>query len=527
MKKVHILAGAILATGLWQAAAFGQAPAAPAPAAAAAAGDPAAAAAAKPTFCERLDKACDKCRRKICATPLGGMLNSITKPLSIATGGIIPNFCPIKPSDDDLKKPGAEGAAAQAMKDAVEASARRKAVRLLGTFDCHWYPEAEAGLAAALRTDRAECVRLEAAIALNRGCCCTRLIVEALEDCVGGTDKLGPSENSPRVQAIACMALERCLGCPDAIAIEEVPQTINEHREERREEAPRRLDEPGGSKPVGPGTQLTPQNNPSFGPSAKGSGKPSRALLEHARQTLAMAQARVERNAAASAPSIPNGQRSVSGLVNYVIYGGQPQSQTSMPPVAPSAATQAIARTTVPQTAQRPAPMVNRAPTADVPVQVSTAPSGANITPFNPVQVPVQVPVSVPTPTTQVKPMATKVEPSRPAIDPTILHCLETLRDAQDPETRHAAVRTLAASNWHEHPEAIAGLVYAARYDHHAGMRVAAIRSLVTMKAGTPEVISGLKPLVADPDEWIRHEATLAITALQTVAASHTVDATH
>src|SRR5207244_2940983 len=119
-----------------------------------------------------------------------------------------------RPSEEDTKKPGAEGAAAQALKDAVEASARRKAVRLLGTFDCHWYPEAEAGLALALRTDRAECVRLEAAIALNRGCCCTRLIVEALEETVAGTDKLGPSENSPRVQMVAQMALERCLTCP-------------------------------------------------------------------------------------------------------------------------------------------------------------------------------------------------------------------------------------------------------------------------------------------------------------------------
>ena len=509
MKRPHIFAGAILAAGLWQAAALGQAPAAAAPAVASA--DPTAAAATKPTFCDRLDKACDKCRRKICASPLGGMLNSITKPLSVATGGIIPSFCPAMPSDDDLKKPGAQGAANQAIKDALEASARRKAVRLLGTFDCHWYPEAETGLAMALRTDRAECVRLEAAIALNRGCCCTRLIVEALEDCVGGTDKLGPSENSPRVQAIACMALERCLGCPDAMAVEEEPKSIDERKEEPREEAPRRLNDPNGSKPVAPGTQLTPQNGPAFGPTVKGSGKPGRALIEHARQTVAVAQARIEKSAVAAQPSIPAGQRSLTGLANYVINGNQSaQNQTSMPPVAATTNVPAVARTAGPQAAPRPLP--SKPAIADAPAAASAS-------------MPVKIAPVNPNPTVN-EPVTSTPESSRRTIDPTILHCLETLRDAQDPETRHAAVRTLASCNWHEHPEAITGLIYAARYDHHAGMRVAAIRSLVSIKAGTPEVISGLKPLISDPDEWIRHEATQAINVLQTSLTSHSVEAT-
>ena len=247
MKNSRILAGALLAGGLWSATAFAQVPPpAPVPAPAAAA-----AAAAKPGFCEKLAACCDRVKRKLCGAPIGQMLNSITKPLTAATGGIIPGFCPAKPSDEELKKPGAAGAAAQALKDAVEAKERRAAVRILGTFDCHWYPEAEAGLTAALRTDRSECVRLEAAIALNRGCCCTRLIVAALEDCVGNGDKFGPTENSPRVQAIAMMALDRCLQCPDANLIVEDP--LEEKLEERREERQGENIGPGSRDSARPG----------------------------------------------------------------------------------------------------------------------------------------------------------------------------------------------------------------------------------------------------------------------------------
>jgi HEAT repeat protein len=112
-------------------------------------------------------------------------------------------------------------------------------------------------------------------------------------------------------------------------------------------------------------------------------------------------------------------------------------------------------------------------------------------------------------------------------IDPTILHCLETLRDSHDPEARHAAIRTLANCDWHEHREALSGLIYAARYDEHPGMRVAAIRLLVSVKAGTPEVITGLKPLLNDKDEWIRHETSQALAVLQTSLTSHTVEASH
>ena len=84
----------------------------------------------------------DACRRKLCLTPAGQMLNSMTKPLTFATGGIIPPFCPIVPSAADLAKPGVGGASDAIKKDALEAKPRREKVRFLGTVDCRYYPDA-------------------------------------------------------------------------------------------------------------------------------------------------------------------------------------------------------------------------------------------------------------------------------------------------------------------------------------------------------------------------------------------------
>jgi hypothetical protein len=522
MKTSRILAGALLAGGLWSSSAFSQVPAAPAaPAAAAGVGADGAAAAVKPGICEKIDAALDRKRRKLCQIPLGGMLNSITKPLTAATGGIIPGFCPSMPSTEDQKKPGAQGAAAQLMADAVEAAARRKAVRLMGTFDCHWYPEAEEGLAKALRTDRAECVRLEAAIALNRGCCCTRMIVEALEDCVGGMDKLGPSENSPRVQMVAQMALERCLSCPEATMIEEVAPPPADEKDKTKESGgqqplpqPRMgSTDPGSAKPMNP-TQAPPALLPPTGAAPtvkKGSGKPSRELLEHAKRTLAMAKAHQANHGgnplAIGDEPLPAGQRSLAGLANYVVNGGSKPApvQTAMPPVAQPVA-QPIAKPTYAPISQ---------PIAQ-PVAPPKATAPVVRTPEKPTPV-VAEPV-------KFKPISTTsaAEPGSPRVDPTVLRNLDTLRNAPEPEARHKAVQWLAGCNWREHPAAISGLIYAARTDKHAGLRVACIRSLAKMKAGTPEVITGLKPMTNDPDEWIRHETTQALNQLQALAPTQT-----
>src|SRR5262249_46518754 len=150
-----------------------QIPAAPAAPAAAAAAVPAAAPAAAPTpgfaFIQKCQEQKDICKRALCETAIGQLLNNSMLPLGALTGGLIPPCCPTTPSKEDLENaatdPGAAGAAALVAADEAKAKKRRAAVRYLGTVDCHWWPEVQKALIIALRTDRNECVRWEAAMA--------------------------------------------------------------------------------------------------------------------------------------------------------------------------------------------------------------------------------------------------------------------------------------------------------------------------------------------------------------------------
>jgi hypothetical protein len=154
------------------------------------------------------------CIRKLCEKPLGKLLNNSLSPISALSGGLISPFCPITPTLADLADPGAVGAASKVMLDEAGAAKRRAAVRYLGTVDCHYWPEAEEALIGALRGDRNECVRYEAALALANGCCCTKKTIEALNIVVSCSDRdNAPKETSHRVQSAARMALDRCMAC--------------------------------------------------------------------------------------------------------------------------------------------------------------------------------------------------------------------------------------------------------------------------------------------------------------------------
>lgn len=155
------------------------------------------------------------CKDHLCSCGLVQMVEAMLKPVSLMTGGLIKGFCPTpdQANPDDLAKPAdsASGAAARIKADEADAKARRADVRYLGTVDCSRYPEAEGALINALRTDRNECVRLEAAIVLGSGCCCTKKTVEALRLTASGSDKDGnPKESSPRVRCAAADSLGTC-----------------------------------------------------------------------------------------------------------------------------------------------------------------------------------------------------------------------------------------------------------------------------------------------------------------------------
>ena len=181
----------------------------------------------------KMCQAIDDCRRKICKAPCGQLINGMTAPISGLTGGVIPMFCPEMPGVKDLMKPGVMGEAAAVKKDALEAKARRQAVRMLGTVDCRYYADAADKLILALRTDGVECVRLEAAWALGSGCCCQPKVVEALDITVAGLETDGnPAERSPRVRDAAAAALANCLACaPPAPPADVLPDPKRKSKE--------------------------------------------------------------------------------------------------------------------------------------------------------------------------------------------------------------------------------------------------------------------------------------------------------
>jgi hypothetical protein len=157
---------------------------------------------------------CQKCKTCLCQSTAGQLLNSMTAPFTLATGGLVPPLCPPTiPNLANLENVSPEEGAAAAIKaDEAGAKARRAAVRYLGTVDCHYYPEAEKALISALRSDRNECVRWEAAMSLSRGCCCNKNTIAALTLVVTGEEKdKNPAETSGRVKAAAAYALQICL----------------------------------------------------------------------------------------------------------------------------------------------------------------------------------------------------------------------------------------------------------------------------------------------------------------------------
>ncbi|MFO0938009.1 MAG: hypothetical protein U0798_16015 [Gemmataceae bacterium] len=190
--------------------------------------------------------------RQACRTPGGQLLGKLFNPISVLSGGLIPPFCPNTPSLAELMDPGAVGAAAKVKQDRANAEERMKAVRYLGSVDCHYWPEAEEALIGALRGDRNECVRYEAAVVLGSGCCCTTKVIVALSHTVSCSDKDGfPYEKSARVRAAAANALDHCLS--SSCCAPELPglPSVEQKKDDKKSVEPGKEEKEKGTSKLG------------------------------------------------------------------------------------------------------------------------------------------------------------------------------------------------------------------------------------------------------------------------------------
>lgn len=222
-------------------------------------------------------------RRKMCETPAGKIMGGVMGPMSKLSLGLVPPFCPPLPSLAELLDPGAIGASSKMKLDKMNAPKRKQAVEALKGADCHYWPEAEDALIAALRTDRNEGVRYTAALVLQEGKCCTNKTIEALIISSSGSDRDGaPCESSALVRAAAAKALEHCQKCMcnDPCGRQECEPAPFFPPEERPREEPRTSDSavtPTAAKPTPADDRDVYPPRPRWGPVVAAYSKPGPA----------------------------------------------------------------------------------------------------------------------------------------------------------------------------------------------------------------------------------------------------------
>jgi hypothetical protein len=498
-----------LTPGLWA-----QVPAAPAA--------PGAAAPAATGLGAKLGSLHDKkaaCLDKLCSTPLGQLLNNMTKPASAMTGGIIPGLCPTVPSAAELAKPNSEGAAAQIKKDEAEAKARAAAVRYLGTVDCHWWPDAEVALIAALRADKNECVRYEAALALGKGCCCTKAVMESLAICVNGTEEDGhPWENSERVRMAAEMALIHC------VSVAPVRRDGGEKQgetggEKKSEKTPEKL--PERTAQQGDVSEDHIQLTAFY---VKQQSRPWAQIIAEARSALDKATGREVQTT-----MLPTGHRSIADIWERASAGseGQEAMPTTPPPmpvireapreVVPAVHTEkygGILPALFRDTNETPKPTVGWRP-ATVTIEIP---------PTSPAPPPVKEPIhkvvpaaTVPVAPTPVKEPIRKVAPPTPVSDAdwlSVPKLLAVLQDSRMPAQREWAADCLGAVDCKSNAMVLPSLMTAARADSAPAVRIACIHALVKLHATGSDVLGTLRALTSDKDANVQMEASQALTAM-------------
>lgn len=554
--------GVLLAAGLSAAQVPGGMPAG-APGTGAASGLPGAPApttAPQGGFFSKMCAGFDACRQKLCASPAGQMLNNMTKPLSFGTGGVIPPFCPVMPSAQDLAQPGVAGASDAIKKDTLEAQMRREKVRFLGTVDCRYYPDAIVALTAALRTDGSECVRYEAALALSHGCCCNQKTIDALDACVSGTDKDGnPAERSVRVRCAAAIGLERCLACYVAPPIDVEPTEV------KPELKGPEIGSPSGSPSTGvkktssdapPPLLRLPDDTGSKKTSKVDNQKPTRESAEAALKTLndfnallaasrtrAVAPAPssdrfsiyqiIKNTAAPSTPavtqanvSLAQAPPSASGPPPIAAAGrtslGQPSTDSTSTSIDAPVVTQAAPPRPLATDSMAAAPltgtamaMAGSAPSASAELHPELTPSVQPIPPAVPPAAPQTQFVASLVPSAN---STVSGQPTGPSTSPTTnpINSLITLMlHGSTPMDRHIAIRQLMRFEWQKNPIILSALLAGAKNDPSPAVRVDCMRHLAGYQMIHPQVIAELGPLTQDSDPWVRDEAVKALAQLK------------
>lgn len=521
------------------------------------------------------------CRARLCASPLGQLLNGAVQPLTAFSGGIIPPICPPNtPSPADLAAPAASpaGAAARIQADTAAAAARRAAVRYLGTVDCHYWPEAQLALANALRGDRNECVRLEAAWALTKGCCCTRITIEALSICVSGSERDGnPSETNERVKAAAHVALDHCLSCLGAVPPPPLPLTTPPAPPVREKAPPVERIPSVGQKdsdksndhivPVAAKTATQTHVTPAeYYKHVEET--PWAQVVANARATLKNARPTVTSSPVAASPESPGSLQSISRAWS----APKPVEYTVDTTVVaqPTSCRRVVSEQTVRIESPQPVLSSNASPfhaeavVIGPPVSPSTTlamqpmPAQPNFqitAPKPPVSQPVTVAVRpaapvhvIPAPSVAAQPVSMIVPPASPVhatpASSAPLHDSHVATVSYQTPTppRHASIegpktlteqlvmilqnqpeaghRAWAASylstvdGW-TNPAAVQALVRAAREDRDPAVRVACIRSLAQMQVTTQLVVGTVQDLYGDPNAAVQAEARKAMAHLQ------------
>ncbi len=483
------------------------------------------------------------CKAKLCAIPLVQLLNNSMAPVTALSGGLFPPCCPPVSQADLMMPPdSAQGAAARIKQDELESKARRAAVRYLGTVDCNYWPEAQKALINALRADKNECVRLEAALSLGKGCCCTKPVIMALALTVsGGTEDKNPAEDSECVKAAAQAALDHCLSC--FVEIEPVPKPIKGGEGER------------------PAIIKTSEVSKSL-PPVKTAEEYYQQVRGMSRQDVIEKVRRIAVNRPIGATTVAlGGKQGGHSLLDIAVQAAQPRTtvvETNQPPkevaVAVSKGPDAADPSPPPPTVINTKVLFSTTKTTITPVPSGTSdgeakPAATSRVSPEPMLAPIPAPaapkdaapmvvptVSVVTPapiraTEVIKPadfQPVPITPQAPAAKPaaplpaqgtnttglSTKQLLWMARESAYPEERAWAVEQLPTYyqlNGQANLAVLQALVSAAIADHSVMVRLAAVHGLSRMDASIPAVKSSLDQLRRDRDPRVREAATNAL----------------